>query len=119
MWVPPPSPLFRFSRIVECDAVFPFEARFFDNDHRVGALRDRRAGHNPRRLPWAKRFGWRAARGDLFDDRQDASVSRQITDPNRVSVHQRLVERRQIEVAGDILRKDEADRITQCRLARG
>ena len=73
-------------------------------------MRDRRPGHDPRRLPGPDRDRRRLARGDLFDDRQLRLASAEVGCPQRVAVHHRLVERRHVEIADDVLRQHQAQR---------
>ena len=53
-------------------------ARALDHDHRVGAGRDRGAGHDARRLSVADGLARRLARHHFLDDGQIAAAARQV-----------------------------------------
>ena len=58
----------------------------------------------------ADRTRGRPAGGNLFDDGEGGAAALQVGGPHRVAVHERLVVGRHVEVAGDVLGQDQAER---------
>ena len=91
-----------------------FEARFFLRNHRVGAGRDFRPGHNPRALIFFD-FARERAAGERFADDGERGffVRAQIGEAASEAVHRRIVVPRDIERGGHIARQNPPERFAQ------
>ena len=77
-----------------------------DRHDRVGPLGDRPAGGDAHRLARGQRTRGRAARGDPLDDGKNDRRGGRVRRAQRVSVHRRAGERRQVDDGRSALRED-------------
>ena len=88
--------------VVDLDTIAVEQAGALDHDHGVRTLRDGRSSHDARRLAGCKSELRGLAGRDLLDHMQDAAPFLQVLAADRVAVHQGLVERRHVDVTGDV-----------------
>jgi hypothetical protein len=111
-----PDVLVRVTVLEDADAR---EARVgvLDSDHGVGALRERRAGHDPRCLAGPERDGRECARGDRLEHRQldRGRVARpeDVRPANGVAVHRRVGPVRERDRRDHVVRQHATERVAQ------
>jgi hypothetical protein len=89
------------------DDCLALRGRLLDGHHRTRAFGDDRTGRDRHGLARSKRPVERATGGGLADQ---AQAPRRVPGPNRVPVHRRAVERRQIDRGRRRFRQDSAGR---------
>jgi len=98
-----------FGRVVELYAIGFEDSAALDHDNRIRACWNGRPCHDLGRLTGFECASRRLTRHDLIDHGESRAGLSEILGAHRVAIHQGLVIRRHVQIAGDVLSQDQIE----------